>query len=213
MKNPAISLNQRVIIRDIRSGDDEEYGAFINDIDEVTGDYYVTKINKAKTNRACSPWEVIPKAMRFHDGTPARDGEDYVIVRIVGASEESTAALTEAAKALESLRGEIKAIREENNQLHTRRHTELQAVVETLCGFMPDPNDRQNLRNAFQKAIPYAPRDGVQPSPPAEAPAEPTAEQPQDDETTVPVAPPPPPSPRRARPARVATEAPQPVGA
>lgn len=160
-----LSVGIPVRIMDIRSGDRAQYAAWVTRVDEANGRHYVTKLNDNGPNRAGPPLEVIARALRFDDGTPAQDGEDYVIVAVTGTTADMTEAMTHAAKTIQKFEQTIEELKKDINEKITRRHAELHAVVETLGGLLASERDANLLRESLAKALPVTNRPNPLPAP------------------------------------------------
>lgn len=144
-----LQTGQTVRIKDLRSG--HIFGA------EVTGEeggrFYVTKTNAANGNRLMTPHEPVSQLLRFDDGSPCQDGEQYVIIEIVGAPTDLAKSMQDTIAEHTRMREELKTLRADLVRREEVLNKRLAAIVQTLANFVEDDLGKA-LLESLQSAVP-----------------------------------------------------------
>jgi len=141
-----LQIGQTVRIKNVRSGRGEVFGAQVTGEDK--GRYYVTMTNSAGNNRAAPTHQPIPQVLRFEDGTPCEDGEQYRIIEIIGAPTDLGQAMADSIKAVEELKAENAKLRNEIITRNSMMDKKLGAIVDTIASFVED-----DLATAIRQAL------------------------------------------------------------
>lgn len=144
-----LQIGQTVRIKDLRNG--AIFGAEVTE--EKDGRFFVTKTNKADGNRMCPTHEPLPHLLRFDDGTPCQDGEQYVIIEIVGAPTDLAQSMKDTILENTRLKEEIKALRVDMLRRDEVVNKRLAAVVKTLADSLEDVELARALTESLQAAV------------------------------------------------------------
>lgn len=169
-----LGIGSQVIIRQIRSGNNERFWAGVTSVDEATGRAYVTKFNANKGNRAGPTTEHIAKALRVDDGKPPETGEDYVIEKVVSLSAQMADDITAACRETQALRESLDALKKDMLERNAAQDARLHAVITTLLQWA-GPDAVEAVNKAMNAGV-------VVTAPPIERPAPKKAEPVQDAE-------------------------------